>query len=283
MLASRGRVAAWTPGRRFAWTALVALLVALLLVAMAPVAAAQSSPQVEAGQQVFQGKCVSCHSIGQGDKAGPDLAGVTERRELEWLQRWILAPDRVLADNDPIATELLGKYQVAMPNMGLSEADVAAVIAFLTAAARGEVDVQAASLPAGDTAAGKNLFTGNARFQNGGPACMSCHAIAGMANPGGGALGPDLTQAHARLGDGMIAWPETVLPMRAIYGDKPLTDQEKGHLLAFFRSASVAQRPTSTIVQLAGVAVAGAAVLMGLAHLLWRGRLRGVRRPLVGR
>lgn len=41
------------------------------------------------GQALFQEKCVACHTIGQGDRVGPDLAGVTARRSHAWLEAWI--------------------------------------------------------------------------------------------------------------------------------------------------------------------------------------------------
>ena len=33
--------------------------------------------------------CNACHSIGEGKKIGPDLKGVTERREEAWLIKFI--------------------------------------------------------------------------------------------------------------------------------------------------------------------------------------------------
>lgn len=137
--------------------------------------------------------------------------------------------------------------------------------------------------PAGDAAVGKNLFMGTARFQNGGPPCMACHSVGGIGALGGGALGPDLTGAYAKLKDAAVTWPETVQPMRAIFAEKPLTADEKDHLLMFLQSASVSERPTEAVGQLAGLAVLGTAVLLGLAHLTWRHRLHQVRRPMVSR
>ncbi|MDP2702657.1 MAG: c-type cytochrome [Candidatus Rokubacteria bacterium] len=41
------------------------------------------------GQALFHEECVACHTIGQGDRVGPDLAGVTARRDRAWLEAWI--------------------------------------------------------------------------------------------------------------------------------------------------------------------------------------------------
>src|SRR5207247_4020711 len=68
---------------------------------------AEARPLVlDKGEYFFQSQCSVCHSIGQGDKMGPDLAGVTARRDRAWLVRYITAPDKMLAEGDPIATAL---------------------------------------------------------------------------------------------------------------------------------------------------------------------------------
>jgi protein SCO1 len=94
---------------------------------------AQAKPlSMTNGQQVFQNTCASCHTLGQGDKIGPDLMGVTERRERSWLTRYILVPDEVLASGDATAAALHKKFKnVPMPNLGLARDEVADVLAFI--------------------------------------------------------------------------------------------------------------------------------------------------------
>ena len=96
---------------------------------------AEARPLVlDKGEYFFQSQCSVCHSIGQGDKMGPDLAGVTARRDRAWLARYIMAPDRMLAERDPIAVALFEKYQYArMPNLRLSSDEVAAVLSYVDA------------------------------------------------------------------------------------------------------------------------------------------------------
>jgi protein SCO1 len=89
------------------------------------------------GQRLFQSKCSACHSLGQGDKVGPDLAGITGRRERAWLTRYIQEPDELLAAGDPIAKTLFHKYQqVRMPNLKLGSSDVADLVLFLETVSR---------------------------------------------------------------------------------------------------------------------------------------------------
>jgi protein SCO1/2 len=83
------------------------------------------------GQGLFRGRCAGCHTIGAGDRIGPDLKGVTERRRRAWLARYLAAPDRMLASKDPIAVELAKRYPVPMPNLSLTSEQIDDLIAYL--------------------------------------------------------------------------------------------------------------------------------------------------------
>ena len=84
------------------------------------------------GGYLFNSRCAACHTIGGGDSVGPDLQGVTHRRDRTWLTHFITAPNEMLAQKDPTATALFTKYkQVTMPNLRLSEVDVKALLGYL--------------------------------------------------------------------------------------------------------------------------------------------------------
>ena len=112
---------------------------------------AQAGPmQLTNGQFLFQNGCIACHSIGEGDKIGPDLLGITERRPRKWLEQFILVPDEILAAGDPVATELLRKYKgVRMPNLGLARDEVADILAHIEMRTAQVRDKQAAILATG--------------------------------------------------------------------------------------------------------------------------------------
>jgi protein SCO1/2 len=75
--------------------------------------------------------CTGCHTIGKGKLAGPDLAGVTERRELEWLKKWLKESD-TMVESDPIAKQLYEEYnKTLMPNMRLKPEEIDALIHFI--------------------------------------------------------------------------------------------------------------------------------------------------------
>lgn len=88
--------------------------------------------EMSKGEFLFRSRCSACHTLGQGDRVGPDLAGVTERRDAGWLKRYIVEPERVLAEGDPVAVTLERKYSgVRMPNLNLGGADADDLIGYL--------------------------------------------------------------------------------------------------------------------------------------------------------
>jgi protein SCO1/2 len=84
------------------------------------------------GQALFQKVCAPCHTIGSGVRVGPDLRGVTDRRNRAWLADFIMDPAKVLARKDPDALALAARFpSVHMPFMGIGETDAADLIAYL--------------------------------------------------------------------------------------------------------------------------------------------------------
>jgi protein SCO1/2 len=96
---------------------------------------AEAQPlNINKGQFLFDSRCGACHSLGQGDKVGPDLADVTVRRDRKWLTSYIIGPEKMRADGDPIALALVKKYpDVLMPNVSLGSPDVADVLSYIEA------------------------------------------------------------------------------------------------------------------------------------------------------
>lgn len=91
----------------------------------------KAEDQVKLGQEIYNSKgCGACHTIGKGKISGPDLLGVTERRDEEWLKKWLKNPDTMVF-TDPIAKEMLHEYMVPMPNVGLTDDQVAYLIEYL--------------------------------------------------------------------------------------------------------------------------------------------------------
>jgi copper(I)-binding protein/cytochrome oxidase Cu insertion factor (SCO1/SenC/PrrC family) len=98
-------------------------------------ASAPKLRNISQGEQMFRTRCQTCHSItGEeaSDAIGPDLLGVTDKRDLGWLMNWLRAPDQMLKDKDPIAIALYAQYKgVAMPNMRLNQHEVMDLIKYI--------------------------------------------------------------------------------------------------------------------------------------------------------
>jgi protein SCO1 len=88
-----------------------------------------------AGQYLFAKDCAACHTLGQGDKIGPDLKSVTRLRDREWLERFLHEPDKMREAGDPIVVALTERYKVLMPNLYLGDQDIAALLDYLKAVA----------------------------------------------------------------------------------------------------------------------------------------------------
>ncbi len=90
---------------------------------------------ISQGEQLYRTRCVSCHSLTGNEVAGalgPDLLGVSERRKLQWLLTWLQAPDKMLADKDPIALALYKQYnKLAMPNMRLNKEEALSLLDYI--------------------------------------------------------------------------------------------------------------------------------------------------------
>jgi cytochrome c2 len=101
------------------------------LVASAAEDRAYPLPQ-QPGEGMFRKLCAPCHTIGQGVRVGPDLNGVTERRDAAWLTRFMRDPVGMVARQDPTALALAAAFPaVRMPRFGLTETDAADMISYL--------------------------------------------------------------------------------------------------------------------------------------------------------
>jgi mono/diheme cytochrome c family protein len=138
----------------------------------------------------------------------------------------------------------------------------------------------------GSSSRGERLFTGLEHLRNGGPACISCHNIAGLEFPGGGTLGPGLTGAYRKLGpNGTQSALQTLYfrVMTPIYTAHPLMPDEQIDLTAFLEQAGSRPASQGTTVTILLAAIVLGAIFVGFTGLLWRNRVRSVRGAMVAR
>ena len=77
--------------------------------------------------------CKACHTIGGGKLVGPDLKGVTERREEAWLIKFIQNSQELVTAGDPIAVKVFEENnKVPMPpNPQLSAEQVKDILLYI--------------------------------------------------------------------------------------------------------------------------------------------------------
>ncbi|HVP59728.1 MAG TPA: cytochrome c [Myxococcaceae bacterium] len=264
-----------------------AALAAVLACASTALAAAGSdagaSPEASPAGILFGQKCLTCHNVGEGNKIGPDLLGVDQRRELAWLKRWLASPGAMLDAKDPTALELLGQFNnVRMPEQNLAPEQIEGLLAFFAACTEkdGCIPVGGPKLAIDATpeeiAAGREYFIGTRRFSAGGPACAGCHDVRGEQLLGGGSLGGDLTFVWAHrhekgLEEAILASPVE----KQAYAGRAPTDVEnfsvRGYLASLSRDGT---RPTRSR-DLLDLGVLGACAVIGALAIGWRARSSG--------
>jgi len=83
------------------------------------------------GKQLFQ-VCSACHSIGKGKLIGPDLMGVTERLDRDWLKAFILNSQEVIASGDEYAVKIFEEYnKIPMPPNDLTDAQLETLLNYI--------------------------------------------------------------------------------------------------------------------------------------------------------
>ena len=104
------------------------VVVVSIIILLLPIKHAVSS---DVGEEIFQSNCTGCHTIGKGNSVGPDLSGVTIRREENWLIRQIKDPDGLVEEKDPVALQLLKEFNMPMVALGLSDEEIKEIILYL--------------------------------------------------------------------------------------------------------------------------------------------------------
>jgi mono/diheme cytochrome c family protein len=263
-------------------------LVLTLVLVMLITYTASASPGYQTsadGETIFRNKCSRCHTIGGGDKKGPDLLGITELQDQQSLIDFIDNPRKVIASGDENANALVQKYNAIMPDVGLTQDQILAVLSYIeTTSAAGGLANNASDAPSGGVVDnGRALFTGDVKMANGGLACISCHRIDDVGILGGGSVGPDLTEASGKYGEAGLAsaLADIIFPtMQPIFADHPLTESEQSDLAAFITSQSGKPQVNKEGLLLV-ISLAGFIAVMAFAAFYWRARLGLVRKTLV--
>jgi len=247
--------------------------------------AVAAPPPPDPAALLFSERCSTCHNIGGGSKVGPDLLGVTKRRERSWFARYVRTPAQLIDGGDPVAEALYKQFApVKMPDQPLNDGELDGLWGYFGRCTELGGCLPVATGPAWgldgsdeDVARGRELFLGERVLRRQGAACFACHNVRGEGLMGGGTLGPDLTFAYARLGEKsltpLLAEMKTPL-MQAVYGHAPLEEDEQFQLKAYFahlaRNGSFPRADHDFL----WLGLEGMGIVLGL-FALWAGRSAG--------
>jgi nitrite reductase (NO-forming) len=146
-----------------------------------------TEPTAQRAQLAFQSKCLACHSLGGGDKLGPDLLGVTKRHDAAWLARWLKSPEQML-QTDATAKALLDRWKIPMPNQGLGDEEIKGYIEYFKWA---DANIQPKQLAAAAPGTAASGATAPAAATT--PASPASGDTPGAARPASGSGAPSAT------------------------------------------------------------------------------------------
>ncbi|HEC11562.1 MAG TPA: c-type cytochrome, partial [Acidimicrobiales bacterium] len=136
---------------------------------------------VAAGEALFAKDCAACHTVGGGVLVGPDLAGVTTRRDTEFLKSWI-TDNVAFAEVNADAKALSEEFSAQMPPFALSDGDMDALLAYLESTAEMTTETTVASGPR-ELSAAEMEAASDIYFNR----CAGCHGTLRA-----GATGPNI-------------------------------------------------------------------------------------------
>ncbi len=180
------------------------------------------TPEVTRGKDVWhENNCINCHTLfGEGAYYAPDLTKITQHRGAPYLTAFLKDPARFYDEQ---------RHRRLMPNQNLSDADIAALIAFLDwvanvdnqgwpprpilvsgasipgtsmSLAQQDAAKETAQLPPGARPVSGNedpVALGEALFRSASPVCTACHSTAPGVNLAGPTLAGLATRAEQTL------------------------------------------------------------------------------------
>lgn len=123
------------------------LALTILFILTALFAQAQAiEGDVDNGKSIYNANCAACHKLDR-KMIGPALQGITERRDLDWLVKWIKNNQELRESGDATANAIFEEYNGSvMPAFpGLSDQDIMDILAYTNASpaapAAGEGDI----------------------------------------------------------------------------------------------------------------------------------------------
>jgi cytochrome c551/c552 len=100
------------------------------------VAVANTSTSIDEGKMIFTARCASCHNVNKVI-VGPALAGVDQRRSINWIINFVHSSQTMIKNGDKQAVALFEAHnKIAMPDHAdLSDDNIKSVVDFIKSSA----------------------------------------------------------------------------------------------------------------------------------------------------
>ncbi|MBZ0328470.1 MAG: c-type cytochrome [Altibacter sp.] len=109
----------------------LSLLLLACLLTFSTTIIAQDTGDVAAGEALFKANCAACHKLDK-KATGPELRGVAQKYEKEWLRKWIRNSQELVKAGDALAVKLFteNNNSVMTPFPALSDTDIDNILAY---------------------------------------------------------------------------------------------------------------------------------------------------------
>jgi len=107
----------------------------LLLLLVLAITSTYANPSEE-GKALFSSRCAGCHNVNQ-QLTGPALAGVDQRRSIEWIISFVKSSQTMIDNGDKDAVALYGKFRTRMPDHpDLTDDNIKQIVEFIKSEAK---------------------------------------------------------------------------------------------------------------------------------------------------
>lgn len=91
-------------------------------------------PPIDEGKAIFASRCAACHNVNK-TLTGPALAGVHERRSIDWIVKFVKSSQSLVRAGDKDAVALFEKFnKIPMPDHSdLSDDNIKSIVEFIKA------------------------------------------------------------------------------------------------------------------------------------------------------